>query len=223
MTFQDLNRLTLSDKAPPTPRYYFPDYKEPIPTVGFDEAAFASWMATAEGILARPHASSVLYRGGLLWRIALKIRPQLMQEVTRGPSSAAVLFVRRQDLGNDRLVETISQDEINLLLGQAKPGKGPVNQGFCTYFPMEAQFFGMVQWQGYWDEKCERWFEHRWNEISNNAPRLSENTWKSKTKTAKRLPKYGPALQLVLQEIQRMNGVSWLDIPFKDLKRDCHW
>ena len=94
-------------------RHYRESWLEPM-TDGRD--FYQRWIARVSGILCWPHARAYLFKGGLLWRIAIKFR--------LGPSEAVGSYeVVLHDFGAHLICDIYSPYELNIILDRTSGKK----------------------------------------------------------------------------------------------------
>ena len=179
-------------EPPPLPLYFQANYVE-LPLVFHDSIRQQSWGAylhNVKQVLARPHASSFLLQGGILWRIALEFGPtNLLPDLLQGPSVTMVECLYGQRNVNGHLFEGPTDGELAVLLGEvAEQGNMPKKSWWPSPSCFERNKFFVAQWTSL----HEAWFQAR---LANITQGRIEAVPQTLHQFDKELERYGRQLQ----------------------------
>lgn len=114
---------------------------------------FQEYDVRVRAMLRLPFARRFLTMGGIAWRIALHYGPEsLFAAALSGPSTDAYVHGRVDRIGRD-IDDTVTADDIALLLGTATGGG--------SLWPPVDIFEKYEKWQGEWSHEWEAWFQKR--------------------------------------------------------------
>ena len=142
--------------SPQRPLCYTPGFQDRSLVWTNDSAKYCDdWLQAIVEILARPHARVMLFRGGLLWRIAREYGPaHLYSSALEGPSVGATCFGQFAPGDPTLLVEDLNEYKIPVLLGRVV-----VNNVEKYLWPPIHLFEQLDCWTGEWNTSCEVWFQ----------------------------------------------------------------
>ncbi|KAG2062536.1 hypothetical protein BDR04DRAFT_1165043 [Suillus decipiens] len=111
-----------------------------------------TYESRVRALLCYPFARRFLTMGGIVWRIALHYGPSsLLSAALSGPSTDAYIHYHVDHAG-PYIDDTVSQADINLLLGSTNKG---------SFWPTLNTWTKTQKWHGEWSSENEVWFQNR--------------------------------------------------------------
>lgn len=118
----------------------------------FSPTLLETYESRVRTLLCYPYARRFLTMGGIVWRIALHYGPSsLLPAALSGPSTDAYIHYHVDHAG-PYIDDTVSQADINLLLGLTNKG---------SFWPNLDIWTKTQKWHGEWSSENEVWFQDR--------------------------------------------------------------
>ena len=162
--------------------YYSPGFITPsIPYSSDGYQLWNNYLAAVADLLARPHACTLVFKGGLVSRLVQALAPrEFFDGLLYGPSAQVTWHNKGfTDPVAETVEDEISRYDVSVILGvtTTPPGKGA--DGTWSIWPsgelFEEEFRG---WDGEWNAACERWFTDCWSHRERKAKVRSGREWK---------------------------------------------
>jgi hypothetical protein len=184
-----------------------------------------TWLDHCKKMFRGEHRRGFIFKGGLLWRLALEIGVQaLTQEGAEGRSIPTAHFGQHEEPTDGlAFIDAPSAREIAIILGEVKLREAPQSSGENkrTLWPTEEAFFGFTVWQGEWNADCEYWFKKRWDQIfsPDGAMPMRQGEWRRFTRYGRRDRKdWKQSLQQATDVFVNTTGRHWNGCQIADIK-----